>query len=231
MASFAQLLADIADLLEECITKPCVFSKFAVEQYGHLRAMYDTNSPVSSGTPFRRLFMQVGSKLLFSFVLLGMFCAVLMTPAAHADTITVGGNTYNITIVDTTYAAAEAAFESTPWYGNATLTEEIAKALGDDDAVNTAALGGEGLTLGPFVIQEIFSTNALGIAADNGANDVGPLTAFNPTPNEKFDYAELTPVSATPEPASFMLLITGVLGLGLLAGVKRYRGNHLPTTA
>jgi hypothetical protein len=50
----------------------------------------------------------------------------LMSPAKAVVLTTVGGTSYNVTTITGTYNANQSAIEGTPWWGNATLAENLA---------------------------------------------------------------------------------------------------------
>ena len=56
----------------------------------------------------------------------------------------------------------------------------------------------------------------------------GTTPVFTSTYSATVDVA---PTTATPEPGTVSLMFSGLLGLALLVGVKRYRGNRLATIA
>lgn len=178
--------------------------------------------------------MSFKSKLLFSSVFVGLL-ALMLSSVARADSIvTVGGTTYDITTLTGTFDANEATLEGTPWYGNGPLAQSIAAAVGT--AFGTPQNNLEfGQNYGPFFGYQFipgFGVNSAVFDIPDGSTS-GSVTGIG-----WYDYISVTwatgsvvPPATTPEPGTLSLTIAAMLGLGLLAGMKRYRRNDLSTEA
>lgn len=148
--------------------------------------------------------------LVLSVVALGIM--VCFTPRrALADSIvTQGGTTYDITTVIGSFSDLSATLEAQPWWGDATLAENLAALVGCDFGC-------------PGPDFAYFADPPAGLAYEMKypppANPT--LVGFNST-TIPYRFAIAAEVS-TPEPGTITLLFVGLLGLVLLAGVKRYR--------
>src|SRR5579862_2729825 len=175
------------------------------------------------GHPLVGDLMNFKSKLWLSFAFLGMLALVLPGVARADAIVTVGGTTYDITTLSGTFSGNSATLEGTPWWGNATLAESLSNAVGT--ALGTQLPPNE--TLGP-----LFATSLLGSAFDEGSSfdqTLGTSIDTSTIRSQTFLYAtgSVVPSAAAPEPSTLSLMIAAMLGLGLLVGAKRYRGNHL----
>jgi hypothetical protein len=145
------------------------------------------------------------------------------SPSKADDIVTVGGIKYDISSVTTSFVGDVSALEATPWWGNATLATSLASAVGS--ALGTGVTGDgplfadlDGLGGNGGAVWYIGTGSVVGYAA---AND-GDVSA----------YAVGTIVTtSTPEPGALGMMLAGLVGLGLLVGVRRHRGNHLASAA
>ena len=180
--------------------------------------------------------MSFKSKLLCSSVFLGLL-ALMLSGVTRADsiTVTVGGTTYDVTTLTGTFDDNEATLEGTPWFGNGTLAQSIAAAVGTFFGTPQNNLE-YGQNYGPFFAIELVGG---GGGVDSAVFDIqdgqtsGSVTGIAWYPNISVIWAtgSVVPPVGTPEPGTLSLMIAAMLGLGLLVGIKRYRRNDLPTEA
>jgi hypothetical protein len=158
------------------------------------------------------------SLLIIFAVLVVMLCFFPSTSKADSITVTVDGTQYDITTVTGTFTDNMTQLESTPWWGDATLAQAIATAVADD--IGTPNDGGIG---GPLFAYSLDAVNAYLFIQGN-------VNMTSVQESVSFSYGVGSAVSA-PEPEPLSMLFSGLLGLGLLVAVKRYRGSHLPAEA
>jgi len=183
------------------------------------------------------------TKLLFSFVVLGLVWAALPT-SAHADNIA-------FTCTECTNGAPTATLASS---GDVTLTW-VPGSIASADLGDVAADAG-------FTSLSIPYTGDWGCLTPTASNDgwcdisnEGNTYFILYDDNDEFadgdyplavclglaptcgwtDYGTYTVTTgnstSVPEPAVLSLLFSGLLGLGLLVGLKRHRGTRLAATA
>lgn len=143
------------------------------------------------------------------------------TTTVVTDTTT--DTTYDISVIMTTYGA----LPTQPWTGSAALADAFASAVGTTlgpapPTVPTAVLG-------PFFAYQDESGTVLSYEIEVGELAVIGVVSTGSEPDTAiYSFASATPVT-TPENGTLSLLFSGLLGLGLLVGVKRYRENRLAT--
>lgn len=156
--------------------------------------------------------------LIIGLTFVAMICFFAGTSSADGITVTVNGTQYDITTVTGTFTDNMAQLESTPWWDNESLAQEIAAAVMDD----------------------------IGTPNDNGEIAGGPLFAWNddaidafiwfqgivyptsPSESVSLTYGVGSAVNA-PEPGSLGMLLAGLFGVGLFAGLKRLGRNAVAT--
>jgi hypothetical protein len=151
-------------------------------------------------------------------MLLAVICFFAGTSSADSITVTVNGTQYDITTVTGTFTDNMAQLESTPWWDNESLAQEIAAAVMDD----------------------------IGTPNDNGEIAGGPLFAWNddaidafiwfqgivyptsPSESVSLSYGVGSAVNA-PEPGSLSMLLVGLFGVGLFVVLKHLGRNARAT--
>jgi hypothetical protein len=160
------------------------------------------------------------------WIILVVLVVGLSARNAHADAVvTAGGITYDITITaPTTFESSSATLESTPWWGNLTLAGELTGLVETD-----LGLPNGGGNVGPLFAYSLGPTSDL-IEACAFAFHTIECGGASVGPDFTYVFAVGSVVSA-PEPGTLTMLFVSVLGVCLLVGVKRYRGNRLATIA
>jgi PEP-CTERM motif len=194
--------------------------------------------------------MNICKKFLFATGLLGLLCLLLPGPA-RADTIYTytsqtlsDGSTFTITLDFTTPLAAGLSnvdessnvsswsmSDSTDGVTLTSTTNYLADLYLTTSNTATPVL--------PTNWEIVAYADSLDDPPSINSYDTGPVppqdgVAYNLPDGVSVYYFNLySPgswtVTTTPEPGTLTLMIAGIVGLGLLAGVKRYRGNRLPT--
>jgi|HubBroStandDraft_6_1064221.scaffolds.fasta_scaffold946365_1 hypothetical protein len=154
-------------------------------------------------------------------MLLAVICFFPGTSRADNITVTVDGTEYFVSTITGTFTDNMAQLESTPWWQNQSLAQEIAAAVMDDIGTPNEFNGEEGG--GP-----LFAWNDDAIDAFIWFQ--GTVNPTSPSESVSFTYGVGSAVIA-PEPGSLAMLFAGLLGLGLLAGMKYLRRNALATEA
>lgn len=168
------------------------------------------------------------------FLYIGLLPLVVMIfffpGTSKADAIvTVGGTTYDITTITGPFDTNSLQLTSTPWWGNGTLAGALAT-----DAGSSLGEPNSSFFLGPLFAYEVGSLTPFGsdeviwaawFFPSGPTNNPGILPLSLP-----LTYAVGRVVAnPVPEPSILSMMFSGLLGLGLLVGVKRYRGNRLAT--
>jgi hypothetical protein len=133
--------------------------------------------------------------------------------------VTVGETEYDITTVTGTFADDMAQLESTPWWGNATLAQEIAAAVADD--IGTPNEFNYGAAGPLFAYDDDAVDSFIWFQGNTSSVAVSGITSWS--------WGVVAPVSTgnAPEPGSFVMLFAGLFGVGLSAGMKRSRRNAM----
>lgn len=164
---------------------------------------------------------------LCALAALGLIALVAPRVAQADAMVTLGGITYDISTVTTSFALDTAQLESTPWWGNDTLALGLAGLVGTDLGVPNSGLGN--CPCGPVFAP--IDPMVLSYMYTPAPPPLGPgVIAFSQPDTLRVTYA-VGSVVTSPEPGSLSMISVGLLGLGLLVGVKRYRGNHLASEA
>jgi hypothetical protein len=191
--------------------------------------------------------MNICRKFLSAAGFLGLLC-LLLPSSARADTI----YTYNSNLLSDNTTLTITLDFLTPLPSSLNFVDESSSAsLASWSMVDS---GGFTLssTIGSYLSQLSLSTDLVGnitapwdaaavdlgtgnyiVSADDPGSDVGVKDFYVVGTSQASisgDPGTWTSI-ATPEPGTFTLLFVGLLGLGLLAGVKRYRGHRLQTQA
>jgi hypothetical protein len=209
----------------------------------------------------KSLWFTLGRKTSFAggavrISLIGLACLLLSATGARADsfTYTYAGNDFTtVTGVYSILDKVTGTFDlSSPLPANlanctpfCTLTDESAL------LVSYTLSDGVQTIIGPPPSSFAFETDAGGqitdwsVAAEESGGVIVTFSVRGETasdsgsvPDFAFASNQLNPgfwtgptVSPVPEPATVSMMFSGLLGLGLLVGVKCYRGNCLTTTA
>ena len=153
---------------------------------------------------------------------LALAATICMFPAtSNADAVvTVDGTKYDVSTVTTPFNGDPSLLKAQPWWGNSSLAEEFATAVGGSfgfpnfiEALNTGPLFAWGIT--PF--DTLRATGHPPGASGSVSVEVAR--------QESFVFATATPVP-TPEPGALSLMFSGLLVVGLLVGVNRHRENR-----
>ena len=114
----------------------------------------------------------------------------------------------------------------TPVGSPLTLTQETSNVVALSFALDGIAYAGTS-TSGSSSANVVFTAQAANETI-TGLLNAFATTGFTDTYSAT---ANATPTAGVPEPGTVSLMFSGLLGLGLLVGVKRYRGNRLATAA
>jgi hypothetical protein len=155
----------------------------------------------------------------FLFAVLALAALICIFPGnAKADSIvTVGGVTYDVTTITTTFNSASATLEAEPWWGSQTVADDFAGQVGTALGLpNDFGLG----ELGPFFAWTNTYATPLGNFNaefyDAAYSDIGDTEQ---DPNTTYTFA-VASVVTTPEPGTLIMVFGGLLGLGLLLRMK-----------
>jgi hypothetical protein len=160
---------------------------------------------------------------LFSFVVLGLLGLMLPGGASADAIVTVGGTSYDVTTFTGSFDSGFQTLGGTPWINNQSLAASLASAVG-------TALGSQDprAPFGPlFAVSFDPSTHTV-----EAEGYLGGIVYFGPVNSSLTTFWATGSVVGVPapEPGTLSMMIAGMLGLGLLAGMKRYTENHLSTT-
>jgi len=165
----------------------------------------------------------IGTRTLIIGVLTLVAMVCFFPGTSRADgvglSVTVGETEYDITTVTGTFTGDMTQLESTPWWGNATLAQEIAAAVADDIGTPNEFNYGAG---GPLFAYDDDAIDAfIWFQGNTSSQAVSGIWSWS--------WGVVTPVSTgnAPEPGSFGMLFAGLFGVCLLAGMKRSRRNAL----
>ena len=184
-------------------------------------------------------------------ITIALACLFLLATGARADTFTYTYTGNNFTLVNSPYTTSEMVMG----------TFELSAALPPNLNGNESSLvlsftmsdGVQTLTSAEAFVETFqFSTDSAGtitrwdvevaINAGNApsietfnfgvsSSDIGSLTNFISGRNSFTPGIWTVSTTPVPESGTLNMLFSGLLGLGLLVGVKRYRGNRLATIA
>jgi len=150
---------------------------------------------------------------MWTVVAVLVICFFPSTSKADSITVTVGGTEYFVTTITGTFTANMTQLESTPWWGNQTLAQDIATAVADD--IGTPNDGGSG---GPLFAYSLDAVNAFLFVKGN-VNQVSVSESLS------FSFG-VGNVVTTPEPSSLALI---PLGLGALLLMRSRIGHNSPS--
>jgi hypothetical protein len=177
------------------------------------------------------------NKLLCGLTLAGLFAlGGAVKPAYADDIVTVGGTEYDVTNTPyETFASAETVLEAQPWWGNATLAEELASAvylaLGAPNVNGQTptfayGLGTDSAGPTPYTAVENYDYNECYGGGDCALSD---WTLTNPetiSSTYQFSFATAT-VVPTPETSTISLLLIGLGSLGVVMAMRRRKAQGL----
>ena len=158
-----------------------------------------------------------------SVTLLGLASAaiIFLTSRVEAVVINLGGTNYTITASSTTYAAAESALSSTPWFGNSALAAEAAGLVGT--ALGLPNSNPPFVDMGPvFAYEARQSYGYTSVSSQALQGPVGgPYTVqdLSDSTTNTFFYAVATPEAANASDFTYTatateVTITGYTGAG-----------------
>jgi len=154
------------------------------------------------------------------FAVLALAALICIFPGnANADSIvTVGGVTYDITTITTTFNSTSATLEATPWWGSQTVADEFAGQVGTALGLpnNNIGLG----SWGPFFAwTNILATPAGNFNAEFYDTFYAGIADTEQDPNTTYTFA-VASVVTTPEPGTLIMVLGGLLGLALFVRMK-----------
>jgi len=179
------------------------------------------------------------NKLLCGLTLAGVFALGAAVKPAHAGVlVSVGGTEYDVTTSPLeSFSSASSVLESQPWWGNATLADELATAvylsLGDPNVNGQTPTFAYGLEPEPSGITFVDNYDYLLVSF---SPDVWALTDWtSANPGTIYDtyafYFATATVVPTPESGTTSLLLIGLGSLGVVMAMRKRKAQRLAQAA
>ena len=195
------------------------------------------------------------SLIVGALTVVAMVCSFPGSSRADDGSITetIDGANYSVSILTGTFDDNMAALESTPWWGNPTLAQDMAAAVMDDLGTPNSDIGSSDVGQGPLFAYDDDAVDAfiwfqgttssvspsesvsldwgIGTCISSTATCAAVETATCPVGKADTGACAGRGVGNTPEPGSLGMLFAGLFAFGLLAGTKHLRRTGLATEA